>query len=872
MSEVLEPSIADQAGDPLRTGRTGLLAFVRDAESEAVLREALGESAAGIRRGDLAAARAALQQMATPNALIVDVSGEPNPLGALDELAQFVEPGVRVLVLGERQDIGFYRQVTRGMGAVEYLHKPLSRELVARDFLPAITGRATPELGVRGGRLITVTGVRGGVGASTIAVNLALQFAERARHHTLLLDADPYTGTAALILGGEPGKGLRVALETPARVDELFLERATALIGDRLHVLAAEEPLDASLKIAPSAAPQLLGVLRKRFNFIVVDLPRAPSPLNRDLMELAHQRVLVIDPTLAAIRDALRFLGLPNGPGQPRRPIVVLNQDGARGALSRKQVCEALQLTPEIVIPFLPKQMHAAATLGTPALRQRGAFRTAIEQLAREAVPSAQPRELGAARAVRPGIPPMSLARGFGRRRVEPDESAPAGAPQGAAQTLAPARAPTPPAAPAPAPAPSGIAELRTICLSRLDPSVAAGMSQERLQVEVERLLADIADENRVQLNGREQQQLAAELVDDMLGLGPLEPLLEDETITDIMVNGPDRVFVEQRGKLRQSSVRFRNTAHVGSIAQRIAAAVGRRVDESSPMVDARLADGSRVNIIFPPLALNGACISIRKFSRQQISFEALAAKGSVTPQLGRVLEIGARCRLNVIVSGGTGAGKTTLLNAMSRMIDPAERIVTIEDAAELQLQQPHVVRLETRPPNLEGRGEVTQRDLVRNALRMRPDRVIVGEVRGAEAFDMLQAMNTGHDGSMSTIHANNTRDAITRIENMVQMGQPNLPLRAIRTQIVSAIDLLVQVERMRDGVRRVTQVTEVMGLEGEIVTLNNVFQYQYEGEEPDGTLLGRYAVSRVRPGFMQRLVYYNLDRAYMAAVEEAGR
>jgi pilus assembly protein CpaF len=346
--------------------------------------------------------------------------------------------------------------------------------------------------------------------------------------------------------------------------------------------------------------------------------------------------------------------------------------------------------------------------------------------------------------------------------------------------------------------------------------------------------------------------------------------LLDDDAITDIMVNGPDRVFVEKRGKLVLSPVRFRDIGHVANIAQRIASAVGRRVDESSPMVDARLADGSRVNIIFPPLALNGACISIRKFARGRITFDTLVVNGSATPQMARALQIASAARLNVIISGGTGAGKTTLMNAMSQMIDAGERIITVEDAAELQLQQPHVVRLETRPPNLEGRGEVTQRDLVRNALRMRPDRLIVGEVRGAEAFDMLQAMNTGHDGSMSTIHANTTRDAITRIENMVQMGQPNLPLRAIRTQIVSAVDVIIQLERMRDGVRRITQVTEVIGLEGDVVTMNDIFHYEYDGENPDGTLRGRFKVSHVRPSFAARLQYFNLDRAWTAAIDEA--
>jgi pilus assembly protein CpaF len=416
------------------------------------------------------------------------------------------------------------------------------------------------------------------------------------------------------------------------------------------------------------------------------------------------------------------------------------------------------------------------------------------------------------------------------------------------------------------------VGQLRTIFLSRLDPATVSGLGTEKLAAEVERLLAEIADEMRIQLNGREQRQLAAELVDDMLGLGPLEPLLEDDTITDIMVNGPDRVFVEQRGKVTLSGVRFRDVSHVANIAQRVAAAVGRRVDESSPMVDARLADGSRVNIIFPPLALNGPCMSIRKFARKVIDLSVLKANGSITQPMARVLEAASQARLNVIISGGTGSGKTTLMNAMSRMIGRDERIITVEDAAELQLQQPHVVRLETRPANLEGRGEVTARDLVRNALRMRPDRIIIGEVRGAEAFDMLQAMNTGHDGSLSTIHANTTRDAMTRIENMVQMGQPNLPLKAIRTQVVSAVDLIVQVERMRDGVRRVTQITEVMGLEGDVVTMNDVFQYEFETEGAAGEIRGRYRVSRMRPACLQRLAYFGVDRVWLSALEEADR
>ncbi len=414
------------------------------------------------------------------------------------------------------------------------------------------------------------------------------------------------------------------------------------------------------------------------------------------------------------------------------------------------------------------------------------------------------------------------------------------------------------------------VTELRNACLARLDPNVVAAMPAERLILDVERLISEIATERRFQLNAREQHVLANELVHDITGLGPLEQLLEDDSIADIMVNGPHRTFIEKGGKVTLANIHFRDQAHLMNVCQRIAAAVGRRIDESSPMVDARLKDGSRVNIVFPPLALEGPYLSIRKFGKKAVDFTQLVRWKALTLPVARVLEIASQARLNIVVSGGTGSGKTTMMNAMSRMIDHGERVITVEDAAELQFQQPHVVRLETRPASLEGRGEITQRDLVRNALRMRPDRIIIGEVRGGEAFDMLQAMNTGHDGSMSTIHSNTTRDALTRIENMVQMGHMGLPAPAIRTQIVGAIDLIVQVERQRDGGRRVIQVTEVCGMEGDVITLNDIFQFEVLGEGPDGKLFGKYHVSRVPPSFLKRLSYFGLDRAWRAALEEA--
>lgn len=409
------------------------------------------------------------------------------------------------------------------------------------------------------------------------------------------------------------------------------------------------------------------------------------------------------------------------------------------------------------------------------------------------------------------------------------------------------------------------ISELRVLCLTRLEPAAVADMQGDRLVDDIERLISGIATERRIQINAREQQELAQQLVHDIVGLGPLEPLLADETINDIMINGPGKIFIERRGKVLLSKATFRDVDHLINVCQRIAAGVGRRVDESSPMVDARLKDGSRVNIVFPPLALDGPYVSIRKFGRKVMDFAQLIKFGALTPQIASLLEIASQARLNIIISGGTGSGKTTLMNALSRLINDGERIVTVEDAAELQLQQPHVVRLETRPSSLEGRGEVTQRDLVRNALRMRPDRIIVGEVRGGEAFDMLQAMNTGHDGSMSTIHANTTRDALVRIENMVQMGAMGLPSAAIRSQIVSSVDLIIQVERHRDGGRRITQVTEVSAFENDKIVLNDLFQFEFEGEKEDGSLFGKYRVNNVPPRFQERLAYFGLDGAWAA-------
>ncbi len=408
---------------------------------------------------------------------------------------------------------------------------------------------------------------------------------------------------------------------------------------------------------------------------------------------------------------------------------------------------------------------------------------------------------------------------------------------------------------------------LQSLLMERMDVSAAAQLPRPELERQVAELIGELLAETKLHLNMSEQRDLVAALLDEMLGLGPLEPLLKDEAITDIMVNGPKQVYIERRGKLELSDVVFRDDAHVMNIATRIVSRIGRRIDESSPLCDARLADGSRVNIIIPPLAIDGPSISIRKFSKKSITLDTMVSTKNISPAMATVLKIASRCRLNILISGGTGSGKTTLLNALSRLIDHGERVVTIEDAAELQLQQPHVVRLETRPANLEGEGEITMRDLVKNSLRMRPDRIILGEIRGSEAIDMLQAMNTGHDGSMCTIHANRPREALTRLENMVGMAGINLPSKAVRTQIAAAVNMIVQVSRMRDGVRRITHVMEIVGMEGDVITTQDLFLYKFGGEDKDGILQGEFQPTGIRPHFLPRAEYYGLDRALLEAL-----
>jgi pilus assembly protein CpaF len=463
----------------------------------------------------------------------------------------------------------------------------------------------------------------------------------------------------------------------------------------------------------------------------------------------------------------------------------------------------------------------------------------------------------------------------FGRRTNDPTTPKKVLPAQTAASGPAPKAADgKPAAAPAPAPkAPEPVLEpsrkhseeyydVKTTVFNALidtiDLTQLAKLDSAAAREEIRDIVSEIIQIKNVVMSIAEQEELLEDICNDVLGYGPLEPLLARDDIADIMVNGAATTFIEVNGKVQKAGIRFADNAQLMNICQRIVSQVGRRVDESSPICDARLPDGSRVNVIAPPLAIDGPCLTIRKFKKDRLRLEQLMKFGSISPQAKTILEVIGRVRCNILISGGTGSGKTTLLNCMTGSIDSDERIITCEDSAELQLQQPHVVRLETRPPNLEGEGEITMRDLVKNCLRMRPERIIVGEVRGPEAFDLLQAMNTGHDGSMGTLHSNSPREAISRLESMIMMGGYALPPKTIREMITGSIDIIIQASRLRDGSRKVTHITEVVGMEGEVVTLQNLIVYEITGQDANDKIIGRHRSTGIaRPRFWDRAEYY---------------
>ena len=499
---------------------------------------------------------------------------------------------------------------------------------------------------------------------------------------------------------------------------------------------------------------------------------------------------------------------------------------------------------------------------------------------ARAAPPPVQPKPTPPPPAPSPAPPAAAAPAPQPAAPIEPAAAEPAPAPEGLSAVKAsakekgkvgkaakPAEKPavkSPQAVAATAAASQRLAEIKVLVfndlLEAVDLAEISKLGPDQVREEITDMTAEIISMRGLVLTVQEQQQVVQDICNDILGLGPLEPLIERDDIADIMVNGAGKVYIETGGKIQLTDIKFRDNAQLMNICQRIVTQVGRRVDESSPICDARLLDGSRVNVIAPPLAIDGAALTIRKFKKEKLTLDSLVKFGSASQSMAEVLEVIGASRINILISGGTGSGKTTLLNCMTRFIDPNERTITCEDSAELQLQQPHVVRLETRPPNLEGAGEITMRDLVKNCLRMRPERIIVGEVRGPEAFDLLQAMNTGHDGSMGTIHANNPREAISRVENMIAMGGYTLPARAVREQIAAAVNIIIQASRLRDGSRKITHITEVIGMEGDVITLQDLFLYEFEGEDENGKLIGDHRPTGLRPKFWEKARYFGLE------------
>jgi pilus assembly protein CpaF len=489
--------------------------------------------------------------------------------------------------------------------------------------------------------------------------------------------------------------------------------------------------------------------------------------------------------------------------------------------------------------------------------------RSTSEARSAPAAPSAAPKPVAA--------PPMMPPAG---ERLSPLSSAGLGAPVVSAPATPPARL----AAQAPAVATdtrrseSYYETKGTVfgaLIEAIDLAQLARLDAEAAREEIRDIVNEIIAIKNIVMSISEQEELLDDICNDVLGYGPLEPLLARDDIADIMVNGSGTVYIEVQGKIQKTGIRFRDNQQLLNICQRIVSQIGRRVDESSPICDARLPDGSRVNVIAPPLSLDGPALTIRKFKKDKLKLDNLVKFNSITPEGAEVLKVLGRCRVNTIVSGGTGSGKTTLLNCLTQFIDDDERIITCEDAAELQLQQPHVVRLETRPPNLEGEGQITMRDLVKNCLRMRPERIIVGEVRGPEAFDLLQAMNTGHDGSMGTLHANSPREALSRIESMITMGGYSLPSRTIREMIVASVDVVVQAARLRDGSRKITHITEVIGMEGDVIITQDLFVYEMTGEDAQGNLIGQHKSTGIgRPKFWDRARYYGEEKRLAAALD----
>ncbi len=713
------------------------------------------------------------------------------------------------------------------------------RECVAEPIDPvefeAAVSRAAAE-GATDGRVFAFVGAKGGVGTTTTAVNVAIELSRAAPRRTLLMDLHMSNGDAGLFLGEEPRFSVADAIENVHRLDEGFLR--SLVVHSKLHLdLLASADSAIRGPVESGRIRSLVEFAKRHYRYTVLDVPRS-EPAALEALEPTAWIVIVANQELATVKNAGRMAAsLRLRYGKERVVVAVARHDGSAG-IGRADIERAVGVKVKYV-----------AAVRLPA-RGRGAQQR----------PAGEPGQpLRAGRLVppdrgRPGRPAGLRRRAQVVRRLPRPAERTA---QLSGRTDMVMTTTTPPAVDARHPEYQEIkSRVHQGLLNRLNLERLTRTRREEAEPEIRGLVADMleAESDRTPLSLFERQALTEDVLNELFGLGPLESLLADPEISDILVNRFDQVYVERHGLLEPVGTVFKDDAHLMRIIERIVSSVGRRIDESSPMVDARLADGSRVNAIIPPLALDGPVLSIRRFRTDKLGAADFVERDSLTQPMLDFIHAAVSARLNVIVSGGTGAGKTTLLNMLSGFISDKERIVTIEDAAELTLRQRHVVRLETRAANIEGKGAVRQRQLVINALRMRPDRIIVGEVRGDEALDMLQAMNTGHDGSLTTVHANSARDALHRLDTMVAMANLNIPERAVRQQIVSAVQLVVHVSRMADGTRKVTSITEITGMEGEMISMQDIFLFDRTGISAEGRVCGRFRASGIRPRCSERL------------------
>jgi pilus assembly protein CpaF len=761
-----------------------------------------------------------------PDICIIDFDRDRRKAAQASEMIHSAAPDTALFAVSSDAQPDLIIQAMRS-GCSEYLLKPMGREQLL-NAVARVGGRRKERLQPFKAQVLAFMGAKGGCGVTSLVTQLGALLAGSLGRKTLLVDLHPDFGDAALYLGLTRHRYHFFELvENNDRLDAELLQSFLARHSSGLELIPAPEGTDTPRRIVPGAVAQTFDFLRMRCECILVDMPPGLSDENLEMIRHCDQFHVVTVSEVSALRNVVRHFEYLTRKEIPRERFrVILNRHQKRSLITDGEIEKTLGQRIFWKVPNQYAHMVKAINGGDPiALLSNSEVTKSLKDLASilGAKPGQERKREGSGLF---GLGTLGVAT--------PAESKRTGLSFKEYQELK--------------------SSVHRDLISRVDLQRVANQRDEFTRGQVLAVIQDLVANLKTPLSGRERERLSLEVLDEVFGLGPLEPLLQDPTINDILVNGPKQVYIERAGVIEECNVMFKDNAHLMNIIDKIVSAVGRRVDESSPMVDARLADGSRVNVIIPPLAIDGPHLSIRRFGHIPLTEDDLLKNQTLTPPMLELLRGAVKARLNIIISGGTGAGKTTLLNVLSGYISDKERIVTIEDSAELQMKQRHCVRLETRPSNIEGRGAIMQRQLVINSLRMRPDRIVVGEVRGEEALDMLQAMNTGHDGSLTTVHANSPRDALARVETMAMMANLNLPERAVRRQISAAIQLVVQIARFYDGSRRVTHLSEITGMEEDVITMQDVFVFERQGVAADGHILGAFTATGIRPKFADRL------------------